>query len=338
MSITLARPAPPSPSTGPVDQGMVVQSAWQDQALWSATADRLKQRLDFWRRASAVGGVAGLALSVQAAGMADGNARTVLAGLAALLLAVVPYVQKTKVTPAQLAAWTRARAASEGLKEAIYRFLMGVPPADPPGATEGNGTAAPDPASAAALVRRCQAIKGRVADLQSLAAEAPRPDAARPMPSQLDAAGYLDRRVNGQIRWYGDKANALARRARKLRGIEFALGLLAVLMGAMSGGDALKDLAALAALVGASGLAVWTGVVTTAGAAITTHLAATRIEELANVYFATADRLRGLRDEWLTDEQRDTPERTGGFVDAIERALSTENQGWLADWGKGPAG
>lgn len=323
--------APPVPSP-PADHAMVVQSAWIDQALWSATANQLKAGLDRWRRIAAVGGVLGAATSVAAGTLADGALRQGLAVVAALLLAVVPYVQKARVSPAQVRAWTRARSASEALKETIFRFLMGVPPADPTGATEGNGTPAPDPASAAALVRRCQAIKLRVADLQGLAAATARPTASPSRPTALTASGYLDVRVNDQITWYGNKAKLLAGQARQLRNAEFLLGLLAVVMGALSGSDAGSALVQSIPLLGE--LSPWVGVVTTAGGAVTAHLAATRVEEIATVYFATGQRVQGLRDEWLTDAARDTPERVSAFVDAVERAFSAENQGWLADWTK----
>lgn len=322
----------PNPAPAPADHAMVVQSAWIDQALWSATANQLKAGLDRWRRIAAVGGVLGAATSVAAGTLADGAPRQALALVAALLLAVVPYVQKARASPAQVRAWTRARSASEALKETIFRFLMGVPPADPAGATEGNGTPAPDPASAAALVRRCQAIKLRVADLQGLAAATARPPASPSRPTALTAEGYLDVRVNDQITWYGNKANLLAGQARQLRNAEFLLGLLAVVMGALSGTDTASDLVKSLPLLGA--LSPWVGVVTTAGAAVTAHLAATRVEEIAAVYFATGERVRGLRDEWLTDTARDTPERVTAFVDAVERAFSAENQSWLADWTK----
>ncbi|MEK8050322.1 DUF4231 domain-containing protein [Ideonella sp. DXS22W] len=328
----------PADSTGnraapPTDHAMVVQSAWLDQALWSATANQLKAGLDRWRRIAAVGGVLGAATSVAAGTLADGPVRQGTAIAAALLLAVVPYVQKTRVSPAQVKAWTRARSASEALKEAIYRFLMGVPPADPPGATEGNGTPAPDPTSAAALVRRCQAIKQRVADLQGQAAQAA-PGGSSARPSSLDTEGYLADRVNDQIGWYGRRANQLAGQARRLRQAEFALGLLAVVMGVLSGqsGGAGAELAQQWPLLGT--LSPWVGVVTTAGGAVTAHLAATRVEEISAVYFATGQRVQGLRDEWLTDAARDTPERVAAFVDAVERAFAAENQSWLADWTK----
>lgn len=327
-----AAPAAPVPGAAPVDHAMVVQSAWIDQALWSATANALKADLDRWRRIAALGGVLGAATSVAAGTLADGTPRQALALVAALLLALVPYVQKARVSPAQVRAWTRARSASEALKESIFRFLMGVPPADPTGATEGNGTPAPDPRSAAALVRRCQAIKLRVADLQGQAAAVSRPDASPSRPTALTAQAYLDVRVNDQITWYGNKAKLLAGQARRLRSAEFLLGLLAVAMGALSGSEAGVALARSVPLIGA--ISPWVGVVTTAGAAVTAHLAATRVEEIATVYFATGERVRGLRDEWLTDAARDTPERVAAFVDEVERAFSAENQSWLADWTK----
>ncbi len=340
--------APPAwPSTlpsAPPDHSMVVESAWRDQAIWSDTAGRLRLALARWRAMAAVGGVLGVMLiALAGAPLTQGadwdSVRAALSVAGALLLALVPYVQTVKASSAKVSAWTRARSASEALKEAIYRHLMAAPLADAgvsPGTVEGTEPAdAPRravrvPGSAAALVHRCQAIKQNVADLSALAASSA--PVLRQRPLTLTPADYLRTRVNDQIdSYYTPKAQQSARIASRLRATEFVLGLLAVVLGALLA-TPVTALPRLQAVLGT--LTPWVGVVATATTAVTAHLAAAKHEHTATLFFATAGRLRGLRDEWLTDPDRDTPERVLAFVDSCEHAISAETEGWLADWTK----
>jgi hypothetical protein len=290
---------------------MVVESAWRDQAIWSETANRLKTELSSWRCRAAVASVLGALLATLAGTLAGlGDAwwwpRTLLALAGAIILAVVPYVVKTKTSKEQIGAWVRARSASEALKETIYRFLLGAPPFGPQ----------PAPAD---LVSRCQAVKEKVQDLGALAATVEPPRKERPL--TLSPEGYVEKRVTDQIDgYYRPKARQNALAAKKLHNLEFILGLVAAILGAASGFEWL------------SGLAPWVAVVTTAGGAVTAHLAASRYDHQAMTYFATAERLTGLRDVWLAAADRLAPARVAKLADDCEHAISTENEAWLAEW------
>jgi hypothetical protein len=288
----------------------VVESAWRDEAIWSETANQLKAGLSSWRYRAAIAGVLGAILETLSGTLSALNgwqwAAPPLALVGAVILAVVPYVVRTKTSREQIAAWVRARSASEALKEAIYRYLFGAPPF------------APEPAPAA-LLARCQAVKERVQDLGALAATVDPPRKERPL--TLTPESYAGTRINGQIDgYYRPQARKNARAAKRLHDLEFILGLVAVALGAASG------------LQWLSGLAPWVAVVTTAGGAVTAHLAASRYDHQAMTYFATAERLTGLRDEWLAAADRLTSARVAKFVDDCEHAISTENEAWLADW------
>ena len=145
-----------------------VESAWRDQAVWSDAAGRLKSGLTRWRVIAAIAGTLGALFSTLAGshlpflaplnlGDDGSQARTAWAIAGALLLALVPYVLKARVSTEQVRAWTRARAAAEALKETLYRYLLGAAPYGP----------TPQPAE---LVRRCQTIKQGLSDLGALAA------------------------------------------------------------------------------------------------------------------------------------------------------------------------
>jgi len=296
----------------------IVQSAWGDQAIWSAAASRLKADLTRWRSLAAVAGVVGAVLTTLA-GVLTGfgqdwwAVRAVLALVGAIVLAVVPYVTRTKTSKDRVRDWVRARSASEALKEAIYRYLVGVPPFAP----------APAPA---VLIKRSQEIKEKVRDLSRYVAgveAAPRAD----RPLQLSVDGYVDQRVNDQIELYyrpRGKESALA--AKNLHAWEFRLGLIAVILAAAASAATATSLSWLAAI------SPWVAVATTAGASVTAHLAAARYDQAALTYFATADRLTALRDEWLVDPNRLAPPRVVKLVDDCEHAISTENEAWMVDW------
>ena len=309
-----------APASDPASNGFI-DSAWRDQAVWSEAAGRLKSALGTWRVIAAVAGGLGALLTTLAGTLAhfgaqlgnDGNHyRVAVAGAGTLLLALVPYVLKARVSTEQVRAWIRARAAAEALKETIYRYLVGAAPYAP----------TPTPAD---LVRRCQAIKQGLSDLGALAATVePKP---KSRPSTLTVDEYAEQRVAGQVNgYYYPSARKNALKARRLRGLEFSLSLLATLLAAVAG---------LSEAVGAEWLGefgAWAAVATTIAGAITAHIAASRFDHQATVYFSTAERLRGLRDEWLASPDRLLPDNALAFVDNCERAISAENEAWLAEW------
>jgi hypothetical protein len=304
-----------------VNGKQIVESAWRDQAIWSEVANRLKASLFKWRYRASVAGVLGAFLETLAASLAKLDARwwwlrasVALAG--AVALAVVPYVAKTKVSKERVSDWVRARSVSEGLKDLIYRYLLGAPPF-------GTEPSVED------FIQRRQRLKNRVEDLNIHAASIDPPTRARPV--TLSVEEYVQGRLNGQIEgYYRPKGRQKALAAEKLHDLEFWLGFLAVIMGAA---------ACAAAATGVTSLSVfgpWVAVVTTASAAVTAHLAASRYDHEAIIYFGTADRLADLRDTWLAHPNRMDAACVAKFVDDCEQAISTENEGWLAKWTRDP--
>jgi SMODS and SLOG-associating 2TM effector domain 1/SMODS and SLOG-associating 2TM effector domain 3 len=295
----------------------LVESAWRDQAIWSEVANRLKAELSMWRNRAAVAGVLGAFLGTLAATLGGLGERwwwlrALIALAGAVVLAVVPYVVRTKVSKDRVREWVRARSASEALKEIIYRYLVGAP--------SFNSASSP-----ADLIKRCQTVKEKVRDLNIYAASIAPPRKVRPL--TLTADGYVESRVNDEVEgYYRPKGREKAFAAKRLHDLEFGLGLLAVVMAAM---------ASAAAATGVTQLSLfgpWVAVVTTASAAVTAHLAASRYDHEAMTYFGTADRLIGLRDEWLVNPNRLDPTCVARFVDDCEHAISTENEAWLAEW------
>lgn len=344
--------APPQPADGS-EAARVISSAWADQALWSEVANQLGNSIRGWRRFAAIAAVVGLACTIWAGTLGLGNEalRSVLATVGVLLLAVVPFLRQHLVSDQRVQDWTRARLASEQLKEAIYRHMMGVLPPQP----LDDGSLPEQPPGPENLVRRCRAIKQAVAGLAGVAAATPQPVKERPV--RLSIEGYVKSRVTGQLGYYRDNGVAYGAVTQRLRRVELGLGVATVLLGALATGatpettslDAIRAAApqaAASAVQAAASLAEagaklvpnrvswlpWMALLAAAAAAITTYLAASREAELAAKYFATYDLLKSLHDEWSVASDRLAPERIAHFVDAVERTLAAEAGGWVADW------
>jgi hypothetical protein len=294
----------------------IVEYAWRDQARWSETANRLKADLTKWRNIAAFSGVLGAfleTLAVAKVGIYDEFAwlRPSIAAIGAVILLIVPIVMKTRTSNDQVRAWVRSRSASEALKEKIFRYLVGASPF-------GEGSSPAD------LIKHCQTIKDNVRDLNVHAAIVDPLQKSRP--TTLTIEGYISERVNNQIeRYYYPKSRENAQAANRLHLLEFWLGVAAAAMGGLVAFE--KDFPGLPAL------GPWIAVVTTATAAVTAHIVASRYDHQAMIYFSTAERLTGLRNEWLANPKLD-PASIDKFVDSCEHAISTENEAWLAEWAK----
>ena len=316
------------------DPAQVITSAWSDQALWSAVATKIGDSLRWWRVVAAAAGLGGLFLSILAGTMTGADQsgpRMALTTVGVLLLALVPYLRQRLVSPERVQTWTTARNVSEQLKEAIYRHLMGVLPPEP----LADGSAPPDAAGPANLVRRCRTIKLAAVDLAGVAAAARATD--RPRKTQLTLDDYLADRVEGQITYYRKRGEAAGRAAKRLQAIEFGLGVTAVLLGTLTGsavsgdgggGDPAKQIFTISALL------PLLAVVAAATAAVTGHIAGAREAEIAAKYFATYDLLKTIRDEWRVSPEPQDPANVRRLADTVERAIASEYGGWMADWNK----
>ena len=95
-------------------------------------------------------------------------------------------------------------------------------------------------------------------------------------------------------------------------------------------------LAAVTGFVPSWRLSTWTAAATTIAAAFGAHLAATRHQDIAAAYAATADQLETLVAGF--DQPSATPDRQAQFVADVERVLAAQNQGWTDLLSPEPAG
>jgi len=283
-----------------------VSDVWNDQQQWSRAASRLRKSIRNWRSTALAFAILGAVLATAAtqAGLKTGLGQG-LSIASAVMLAVVPSVQKTKLSQGAIESWTRARSASEGLKAEIYLYLTAVPPYN-------------DAKRDGELNKKADQIRGDVDDLAGHTLGLPGDHKAMPPVHDIDS--YLKDRVEDQIQgYYRRRAKEHQQRLTLFRGAEFSLSLIAT------------ALSAIAAATHVGGYSAWVAVVTTVAAAITSHIAAERYEHLVVSYMATARQLEKIVREWRASEDN-SAEAAAALVQKCESVISRENESWMAAW------
>ena len=243
------------------DQSQALADVWRDHRQWSHAAGRLKRRIILWRSIALGFAILGAVLATLATQVGPTSALgRALSLTAAVALAVVPAIRGARLGKDRIEAWTRARSVSEALKAETYLYLTQTPPHDKED-REGE------------LLKKADRLLGQVGDLAGETVGMP--DADKPLPDVYDIDSYLRIRVQPQIStYYQPQAAKQQQRLSLFRGIEFALSVLAALLGAVAAATHLDD------------VGVWVAVVTTVGAAITAHIAAARYEHLVISYLS----------------------------------------------------
>lgn len=299
-----------APEPAAANEQEVVATHWRRHEQWSTLAGRLKSRIGFWRTTSLVLGAAGALLQTAAVALGTGIASMSVSVIGAVALLFVPFIARYFLTPEQVRQWLRARSMSEGLKSLVFRYRARAAPF-----AEGDR-----------LIQLKDAGKKTESWVEAFAVElAGVEDRGGTPPPALDPDAYVAQRVREQIdRYYRPSARINASRARRLRRAEIAMAGLAAALGGVTA--ALKLPAA-----GMSGsLGPWVAVLTTIGGAIAAHAAASRYDQEARMYFATARQLEDLLDEWTANGKPQDPARWSAFVTACEQVISAENRGWMA--------
>jgi hypothetical protein len=246
----------------------LVGELWQQQSVWSRTANRMKAGIGRSRSASLALTVVSAILAASAGLVGQPIASAGLALAAAVGVGVLPIL-RPGWTGAVLRDWTRARSVSEALKSEVYLYLTRA--GDYRGEDRNDRLAnAADlvTGQAADLLRHCQGVE----------------PASRALPDVYDLRSYFAVRVDDQIDgYYRPKARDLQVRLRRFRAVAIGLSVLAVVLGA------------LAARLPEWGLAPWLAVVTTIAATVSAHVGTSRYEYQLLEYLRTADELSRLR-------------------------------------------
>jgi hypothetical protein len=282
------------------------------QALWSQTADALKKGIERSRWIALALSIAG-ALLATIASQLDKNPRLYVGVAGTVALAIVTIITGRLASSSNIAHWVRARAASEALKRAAYRYAAAAAPYDDPATCDDK------------LDQERARIDDDVDDLSGFQVKvvglgsAPR--------DRIDRAAYIAKRVTRQIEYYVEKADIAAGKARSLRWVEFGLSALATVVTAavgVAGKDAFGfpfDVVAL------------TAVLTTMAGAILAHIESSRYDFLVTSFRASARRLSDQRAK-MRDIDGSPAADWSAFVDRCENILSEESNSWVAKWTK----
>ncbi len=295
---------------------MIVE-AWDEYRGWAKRARSLQQRARRWNFWAMVALVATAFLGAAAAyfgayppdGLPDwlpkARLGTALACAAAVASALSLYVGRQALAVGAESGWLRARATAEAIKSECFRFASGVGDYAPDKASE--------PDAASAFIEGRKAIAARAAgdsltpedDPVAAGVDDRRP--SRPLTDQW----YLSKRIDGQIEFYKEGQEKSERAYDLLQKLSFAAGAVIVIV------------STAAAYYGAW-ITIWTGALTTIGAAVSAYGLADRQKYLAASYAAMKANLERLKERY----------RIGGMtlqalVAAAEDLMESEHAAWI---------
>jgi hypothetical protein len=275
--------------------------AWRRHRQWSAVANRRRTRIDRWRLINLGLLIAGAILGAVAAQPSwSRDLTTVAAGVGAFALGAAGIVQQRFLNAGEVARWTGARAASEGLKAEVFRYLAKVAPYDgddPDGVLQRQVAAIQDKAGGSAIDQQ----------------QSPADD--KKLPDIRDFPSYVDNRARQQANWHRNKIAEHLKAAGWIRAFELVATVVAALLSAIVAARYTNELSA------------WIGVATTIGAALAAHLSATEHDRIAASYATTADRLDLLIEDLPARPDAATQAQ---FVTNVETRLAVQNETWLA--------
>ncbi len=291
--------------------GSTLENVWADYRRCAARSRSLKSKLDDIRMWALVlvtlSGVLGL-LSAQVSDAM--NPWRILAFASALAAALGSYVTAQALSLGLEGEWVLSRSIAEALKSEAFRYLARAQPYASAQRAENDAT----------LSQKAGEYRDRITLGSFLRLE----DAERTkgLPEDwLTMDGYLQLRVQEQLKYFEQKAEETSERGRRLRWTTIVLGGVAVVLGAAHG--VYKELA---------GIAAWIPVVTSVSGAVTTHLFSGRFQFLAESYELMVSRLNRLLESWDRVPEQDKAARAGEFVVRFEEILLVENKQWVAEF------
>ena len=285
----------------------------QRQAAWSATANALKATLDRTRWTTFALSILGALLATIAA-QCVGDVRWWFAMVGAAVFACGTFLTSSLMGADRIAAWARARAASEALKREAFKCAARAAPYE-------------DDATRMALLNT---ERGKIEDaVLDLMGKEVLPKSLGTMPTaDLSPEAYIAARITEQADGFFEiKAEAYRILAARLGWIEFGLALAATMITDVAGAVDKNS------LPGQFDFVALAAVLTTISGAIVAHMEAARYSFLVTTYRATA---RRLKNELAAASVPFTIPSTqwSEFVGRCEAIFADESGGWLAKWTK----
>jgi hypothetical protein len=304
----------PVPAVGPAaNDDLASLIATADRATqWSVTADHLKAGVSRARLAAFALTLIGACAATIASQIPaeQPTVRNAFAVIGAVALAIVAFLTGRLLTSERIGAWVKVRAAAEALKREAFRYAAGAKPYD-------------DATTAAGLLdQERQKIDAGVAGIVPISPDRPGSSPRK----RLSPDEYRSTRVQGQVNFYETKSDGAARSAKRLRLAEFVLAAAATVVTAAS-----TITGKQIPLMGLSfDIAALTALLTTLSGAVLSHIEASRLDQIATSYAATASRLKDLDVGFA--KAKGQLQAWSDFVNRGEEIIATENQSWIARW------
>lgn len=284
------------------------------QGKWSATANKLKLSYERARWFTFLLSILGALLaSIASQVKGEGNCRLYLAIAAAILFAIVSLIATRRLGKEHAIDWTRARAASEALKRAAYKYAARAAPYDD--STTCN----------AVLDDEREKIEK---DVENILDKQVKGTLGSTPVELMTPAEYIEKRVTKQSKGYFEP-NALRhkRLADRLRHVEVSLAVLTAIITALLGAAG-KNVAGLN-----FDFVALTAVLTTISGSILSHIEASRYDYTILSYRVTASRLDNAVQRAPKEPKVPSPEWSA-FVERCENILADENNSWVAKFSK----
>jgi hypothetical protein len=204
--------------------------------------------------------------------------------------------------------WYGARAIAESVKTMTWRFACRAEPYDVPDASA-------EPlfrANLAKVVQQNQIVAGELTAKLTDPQVTPAMTLVRSRPLQARVATYVDRRIDEQLRWYGNKARLNKRHSTSAFAWLIALNTAAIFLALLR--------------IKFPDVGFWpTDVLVTAAAGLLTWMQTKRFTELSASYALAAHEISLLSVQAVTDDQAFST-----FVGDAENAFSREHTQWTA--------
>lgn len=287
----------------PIDKQKIgLETIWRKYRAQAATSRGLKQEQGHWRRLLLVATIVAL-VATPLAKTFDTLGNPIVAKVwvvvATVLFALTAWLNKEVLGDDSEQPWVRARQTAEGIKAVAYLFLMGVPPFEKPEDIRQALDRADE------LASKVQAANG-VSDEEAVKDLPPVP---------LTADKYVEKRLDGQVRFYEKGAEAERGIDARIRKVSRVISVAIVAFGT------------LGIVLSKTWGDIWAPALAMASTTVTTQMTRARHRYLIESYTTAAAKLRTAKAVWSSTNDRQA--ETDKMVTTVEGILASENAGWV---------
>jgi hypothetical protein len=282
-----------------------LKTIWEQYRAQAKTSRRLKEEQGGWRRILLWATVAALLATPFSKTLAQRDLPLlagILSGVAAVLFALIAWLNKEVLGDNSQQAWVRARQTAEGCKALAFRFLGGVPPLDGPDAAD------------VALKRGDELVtkSGRAADRVD---PAEREQNLPPAPLRIDE--YVKCRLDDQVKYFEDQGELERKREAHITTAGRLISLAVVVFGALS------------AFIARQWQDIWVPALGLAATMVAAQTTKSRHRFLVDSYARASVKLKFAKAAWGNSAKSQAD--ADRLIAAVESILADENAGWVQE-------